>query len=307
MLLGVFWVWGVFGFGVWGTWRTPLSLRGRNEEVLAGGNKGPACLDSRHRIHNKSIVPHGARTHAPDYSCTLAASSRRCWPCRPTYLIHLSSGRTCTHFSYFTTTTTTTTAPTHPPSPPPYPYPYPYHQHISQAGIPPSRTRTTPTTRANCVRAFHPGTGSLVCRERDAREEKANARRRSRCTPRKKTTTPAGAALHPYKQHSAIVRVHTIERAVVWYSIVLSTGLLGAGRIRSTRRPTQVDDETHRVLRRSEQLPILNGLLRRRSGARRYDDLLFHLGPQPTPIHPFLLLLHACRELIHAVPDHERY
>lgn len=83
MLLGVFWVWGVFGFGVWGTWRTPLSLRGRNEEVLAGGNKGPACLDSRHRIHNKSIVPHGARTHAPDYSCTLAASSRRCWPCRP--------------------------------------------------------------------------------------------------------------------------------------------------------------------------------------------------------------------------------
>lgn len=118
MLLGVFWVWGVFGFGVWGTWRTPLSLRGRNEEVLAGGNKGPACLDSRHRIHNKSIVPHGARTHAPDYSCTLAASSRSCWPCRPTYLIHLSSGPTCTHFPYFTTTTTTTTtAPTHPPSP----------------------------------------------------------------------------------------------------------------------------------------------------------------------------------------------
>lgn len=107
-----------------------------------------------------------------------------------------------------------------------------------------------------------------MCRERDAREEKANARRRSRCTPRKKTTTPAGAALHPYKQHSAIVRVHTNERAVVWYSIVLSTVLLGAGRIRSTRRPTQVDDETHRV-RRSEQLPILNGLLRRRSGARR--------------------------------------
>lgn len=161
MLLGVFWVWGVFGFGVLGTWRTPLSLRGKSqvqergyEEVLVGGNKGPACLDSRHRIHNKSIVPH-ARTHAPDYSCSLAAASRRCWPSRPTYLTHRQSGRTCTNFPYFTTTTTTTTAPSAPTFPPPHPYPYPYHQHISQAGIPPSRTRTTPTTRANCVRAFH--------------------------------------------------------------------------------------------------------------------------------------------------------
>lgn len=57
--------------------------------MLVGGNKGPACLDSRHRIHNKSIVPHArthARTHAPDYSCSLAAASRRCWPSRPTYL-----------------------------------------------------------------------------------------------------------------------------------------------------------------------------------------------------------------------------
>lgn len=136
MLLGVFWVWGVFGFGVWGTWRTPLSLRGRNEEVLAGGNKGPACLDSRHRIHNKSIVPHGARTHAPDYSCTLAASSRRCWPCRPTLSICRLDRPAPTSLTL-------------PPPPPPPPLHPPTH-------LPPLHTHThTHTINTYRRRAFH--------------------------------------------------------------------------------------------------------------------------------------------------------